>query len=151
MKAIQVMFDEKLLARLDAADEVQREGRPAVLRKAAEVFLRDRRRRSIAEGYRRGGDPQVGRQGERAPLPVQGFRGQGLGDPMRMGGQRQPKIDGRLPSRAIRLGRAGAHKVRTDSASGVYRSLSRTASTNASRSPRRFRTMSSTFSRSIRA
>ena len=31
MKAIQVMFDETLLARLDASEEVRREGRSAVL------------------------------------------------------------------------------------------------------------------------
>lgn len=53
MKAIQVMFDEKLLARLDASPEVREEGRSAVLRRAAESYLRDRRRREIAEAYRR--------------------------------------------------------------------------------------------------
>jgi len=53
MKAIQVMFDEKLLARLDATDEVRREGRSAVLRRAAEGFLRHRERQAIAESYRR--------------------------------------------------------------------------------------------------
>lgn len=53
MKAIQVMFDEKLLARLDASPEVREEGRSAVLRRAAESYLRGRRRREIADAYRR--------------------------------------------------------------------------------------------------
>lgn len=53
MKAIQVMFDENLLAQLDATEEVQKEGRSAVLRRAAEIFLRNRQRREIAEQYRR--------------------------------------------------------------------------------------------------
>jgi metal-responsive CopG/Arc/MetJ family transcriptional regulator len=53
MKAIQVMFDEKLLARLDATEEVRREGRSAVLRRAAEGFLRSRVQREITDGYRR--------------------------------------------------------------------------------------------------
>ena len=52
MKAIQVMFDERLLERLDATTEVRREGRSAVLRRAAEEYLRRRRRSAIAEGYR---------------------------------------------------------------------------------------------------
>jgi hypothetical protein len=33
MKAIQVMFDKDMLARLDADEAVQREGRSAVLRR----------------------------------------------------------------------------------------------------------------------
>ena len=53
MKAIQVMFDEKLLAQLDATEEVRQEGRSAVLRRAAAIFLKNRRRREIAEQYRR--------------------------------------------------------------------------------------------------
>lgn len=52
MKAIQVMFDERLLARLDATDEVQKDGRSAVLRRAAADYLRRRRRFTIAESYR---------------------------------------------------------------------------------------------------
>jgi len=47
------MFDEKLLARLDATDEVHRKGRSAVLRRAAESFLGSRKREAIAESYRR--------------------------------------------------------------------------------------------------
>jgi metal-responsive CopG/Arc/MetJ family transcriptional regulator len=51
MKAIQVSLDEALLARLDADAEVQRDGRSAVLRRAADQYLRRRRRRSIADQY----------------------------------------------------------------------------------------------------
>lgn len=51
MKAIQVTVDDELLARLDADDEVQRDGRSAVLRRAADEYLRRRRRQSIAEQY----------------------------------------------------------------------------------------------------
>lgn len=52
MKPIQVMFDERLLARLDATDEVKKEGRSAVLRRAVADYLRRRRRFTIAEKYR---------------------------------------------------------------------------------------------------
>ena len=53
MKPIQVMLDEKLLARLDADDEVRSRGRSAVLRLAAAQYLERRRRASIADRYRR--------------------------------------------------------------------------------------------------
>ena len=52
MKAIQVMFDETLLARLDASEEVRREGRSAVLRRAVAEFLQRRQRQMIADQYR---------------------------------------------------------------------------------------------------
>ncbi|MDE0449106.1 MAG: hypothetical protein OXH96_20760 [Spirochaetaceae bacterium] len=52
MKPIQVMFDEALLARLDASEEVRREGRSAILRRAAVEFLQRRQRHLIAEQYR---------------------------------------------------------------------------------------------------
>lgn len=52
MKAIQVTLDEGLLARLDADEEVQRDGRSAVLRRAADLYLRRRRARRIADAYR---------------------------------------------------------------------------------------------------
>jgi metal-responsive CopG/Arc/MetJ family transcriptional regulator len=52
MKPIQVMFDERLLARLDATSEVKKQGRSAVLRHAVEEYLRRHRRYSIAEQYR---------------------------------------------------------------------------------------------------
>ena len=52
MKPIQVMFDEALLAQLDASEQVRREGRSAVLRRAAAEFLQRRRRQMIADQYR---------------------------------------------------------------------------------------------------
>ena len=53
MKAIQVMFDEALLARLDASEEVRRDGRSAVLRRAAEHFLHRLEQKSIDAQYRK--------------------------------------------------------------------------------------------------
>ena len=53
MKAIQVTINEELLARLDADDEVQRDGRSAFLRRAADAYLRQRRDRTIAAAYKR--------------------------------------------------------------------------------------------------
>lgn len=54
MKPIQVMFDEQLLAQLDATEEVKRRGR------AVEDYLRRRRRWTIAERYRRAYGPDGG-------------------------------------------------------------------------------------------
>ena len=54
MKAIQVTFDERLLAQLDADEEVKREGRSAVLRKAVFDYLRRKKREEIARAYQRG-------------------------------------------------------------------------------------------------
>jgi metal-responsive CopG/Arc/MetJ family transcriptional regulator len=54
MKAIQITLDEALLAALDSDDEVKRDGRSAVLRRAAADYLRRKRRSAIAEAYRRG-------------------------------------------------------------------------------------------------
>lgn len=51
MKAVQVMFDEELMARLDASEEVKAEGRSAVLRRAAAEYLERRRREQIADQY----------------------------------------------------------------------------------------------------
>ena len=64
MKAIQVTLDEKLLAELDADEEVRRDGRSAVLRRAAAEYLRRRRRRSIADQYRNayGAEPGLGQE-----------------------------------------------------------------------------------------
>jgi metal-responsive CopG/Arc/MetJ family transcriptional regulator len=53
MKAIQVSMDDGLLARLDADEEVRRDGRSAVLRRAADLYLRQRRSRAIASAYER--------------------------------------------------------------------------------------------------
>ena len=62
MKAIQITLDEALLARLDADEEVRREGRSAVLRRAADEYLRRRRKRAIANQYARayGASPALG-------------------------------------------------------------------------------------------
>ena len=51
MKAIQVTLDEGLLAKLDADPEVRRDGRSAVLRRAATEYLQRRRKRAIAAQY----------------------------------------------------------------------------------------------------
>lgn len=51
MKTIQITMDEALLAKLDADDEVRRDGRSAVLRRAAREYLRKRRTRAIAGRY----------------------------------------------------------------------------------------------------
>jgi metal-responsive CopG/Arc/MetJ family transcriptional regulator len=53
MKPIQVMFDEALLRRLDADEEVRQTGRSAVLRRAAAEYLRRRRARKTASAYQR--------------------------------------------------------------------------------------------------
>ena len=47
------MFDEALLKRLDADDEVRQAGRSAVLRRAAAEYLRRRRQKKTADAYRR--------------------------------------------------------------------------------------------------
>ena len=53
MKTIQITMDEKLLAELDRHEETRRDGRSAVLRRAASEYLKGRRHQTIAEGYRR--------------------------------------------------------------------------------------------------
>jgi hypothetical protein len=62
MKAIQITLDDELLARLDADEEVRRDGRSAVLRRAADEYLRKRRRLAIADQYARayGSNPALG-------------------------------------------------------------------------------------------
>ena len=52
MKAIQVSFDEELLARLDSTEEARREGRSAVLRRATADYLKRRAREDVAARYR---------------------------------------------------------------------------------------------------
>jgi len=46
-------MDESLLSRLDADEETRRDGRSAVLRRAAAEYLKRRRRAAIGEGYRK--------------------------------------------------------------------------------------------------
>jgi metal-responsive CopG/Arc/MetJ family transcriptional regulator len=53
MKAIKITFDEALLAELDASNEVRREGRSAVLRRAAADYLARKRRGETSETYAR--------------------------------------------------------------------------------------------------
>jgi metal-responsive CopG/Arc/MetJ family transcriptional regulator len=53
MKAIQVMFEEALLAELDGTAEVRERGRSAVLRQLAGDFLRRRRKQEIDSQYER--------------------------------------------------------------------------------------------------
>jgi hypothetical protein len=52
MKPIQFTIEEDLLARLDADQEVQRDGRSAVLRRAVAAYLQTRHAQGIAEAYR---------------------------------------------------------------------------------------------------
>jgi metal-responsive CopG/Arc/MetJ family transcriptional regulator len=72
MKSIQVTFDERLLAELDATEEVRRDGRSAVLRRAAAEYLRHRRRWEIAEGYKRAYGDNAGLSDEFAGWEDQG-------------------------------------------------------------------------------
>jgi metal-responsive CopG/Arc/MetJ family transcriptional regulator len=53
MKIIRFTVDEELLEALDADEEVRRDGRSAVLRRAALEYLRRRRADRVAEQYRR--------------------------------------------------------------------------------------------------
>lgn len=54
MKAIQVTFDEALLARLDRHPMVRERGRSAVLREAAAAFLKRKEAEEIDRRYREG-------------------------------------------------------------------------------------------------
>ena len=73
MKTIQITMDEKLLARLDADDETQRDGRSAVLRRAVTEYLRRSKRASIASSYRRGYGTKTGLGPE-----LQGWEDEGI-------------------------------------------------------------------------
>ena len=54
MKAIQITFDEALLARLDRHPTVRERGRSAVLREAAAEYLKRQDAEDIARRYRAG-------------------------------------------------------------------------------------------------
>ena len=54
MKAIQVLFDETLLADLDATTDVRENGRSAVLRQIARDFIRKRQSQEIDAQFERG-------------------------------------------------------------------------------------------------
>lgn len=73
MKAIQVTFDDALLARLDRDEEVKRDGRSAVLRRAADQYLRQRKTREVAAAYRRAYGSGAGLSAEFA-----GWEGEGV-------------------------------------------------------------------------
>ena len=61
MKAIQIVMDEDLLRRFDADEEVKRQGRSAVLRRAVADYLRKRRAAAVSAAYRRAyGDRALG-------------------------------------------------------------------------------------------
>ena len=66
MKAVQVLFDEPLLRRLVADDEVRAIGRSAVLRRVVGEYLRRRRVKRTADAYRRAyaGDKGLGEEFE---------------------------------------------------------------------------------------
>ena len=53
MRAIQITVDEKLLRALDADEEVKRDGRSAVMRRAVAGYLERKRRGKIREAYER--------------------------------------------------------------------------------------------------
>ena len=54
MKAVQVMFDETLLDKLDAEPEVKKRGRSAFLRRLVADYLERRREAAIDARYREG-------------------------------------------------------------------------------------------------
>ena len=72
MKAIQATFDEELLAELDSSEEVRRDGRSAVLRRAAAEYLARQRRSAIAAGYARAYSDEPGLGDEFAGWEDQG-------------------------------------------------------------------------------
>lgn len=53
MKAVQIMFDEDLLAELDETADVRERGRSAVLRQLTSDFLSRRREQEIDAQYER--------------------------------------------------------------------------------------------------
>lgn len=72
MKPIQIMIDEGLLARLDADEEVRRDGRSAFLRRAVRERLRKQAARRISEQYR-----QAYASKEALGLEFAGWEGEG--------------------------------------------------------------------------
>lgn len=64
MKTIQITMDEELLARLDKAEEVQKIGRSAVLRRATSEYLARQSRVEIARQYRKayGANADLGKE-----------------------------------------------------------------------------------------
>jgi metal-responsive CopG/Arc/MetJ family transcriptional regulator len=64
MKRVQVMFELRLLERLDADEDVQKVGRSAVLRRIVSEYLRRKAESAIDACYRRGyaGGSPLGRE-----------------------------------------------------------------------------------------
>ncbi|HEX5418749.1 MAG TPA: ribbon-helix-helix domain-containing protein [Gammaproteobacteria bacterium] len=60
MKTIQITMDEDLLAELDRNEETRRDGRSAVLHRAASEYLKRRGRTELGQAYQRA---YVGRDG----------------------------------------------------------------------------------------
>jgi hypothetical protein len=54
MRPVQVMFDERLLAKLDADEEVRKAGRSAVVRRIVSDYLRRKTESAIDSRYRKG-------------------------------------------------------------------------------------------------
>ena len=74
MKAIQITMDEKLLTRFDADEQVQRQGRSAVLRRIAAEYVERRKRQTVADQYRRAYAGSAG-----GPLPeLEAWEGEGV-------------------------------------------------------------------------
>ena len=69
-RAIQITVDEQLLAVIDKDEEVRRDGRSSVFRRAISEYLKTRRRRGIAEAYRRG-------YGSKGASEFEGWAGEG--------------------------------------------------------------------------
>jgi metal-responsive CopG/Arc/MetJ family transcriptional regulator len=77
MKAVQIMFDEDLLAELDKTVDVREKGGSAVLRQLASDFVRQRREREIDAQYERaykGVDSPLGEE-------FAGWEDEGIGPP----------------------------------------------------------------------
>ncbi|HLE69674.1 MAG TPA: hypothetical protein VJH87_08335 [Vicinamibacteria bacterium] len=54
MRPVQGMFDERLLTKLDADEDVRKVGRSAVLRRIVGEYLRGKRESAIDARYRKG-------------------------------------------------------------------------------------------------
>ena len=74
MKPIQIMMDDELLSDFDADEDVRRLGRSAVFRRIAREYLERRRRKIIADRYRRA----YGGQGEALGGEFAGWEQEGV-------------------------------------------------------------------------
>jgi metal-responsive CopG/Arc/MetJ family transcriptional regulator len=76
MKPVQVMFDEGLLAKLDADANVRKVGRSAVLRRLVSDYLRKRTEAAIDARYRK-----AYVDGNGLPPEFEGWDEEGVGPP----------------------------------------------------------------------